>query len=69
MLPINLTPPSLRLTGYSLPYPSGSLSHLPYLSFFILPPPALRGTPSILEGEFGYSVRKAFAEASASKTF
>ncbi len=50
-------PPS----GYSLPYPSGSSSRLPYL----------RGnTPSPLTGyfpyigeEFGYSVRKAFADS------
>ena len=32
-------------------------------------PSPLRGTPPILGGEFSYSVRKAYAKASASKTF
>ena len=49
------TPPSLRNTS-------------PILGLFHTPSP-LRGTPSTLEGEFGYSVREAFAETSASKAF
>ena len=51
----------------SLSYPPGSSSHLPYLR---------DNTPSPLTGyfpyigeELGYSVRKAYAETSASKAF